>query len=205
MAVAPPAPHVLRRVLRLQAVTVIWMTAEASIALAAAWAARSPALLAFGGDSAIELFSAIIVVWRFRTKSDSARAERVVGRIAGALLFVLAAFIVTASGLALVGFRGSQPSLVGILVLIVAAVGMPWLAKQKRRIATQIASPSLRADAAESAFCGYMSWIALGGLLANATLHKSWGDPVAALALVPLIAKEGWEAIRNSRPACQCC
>jgi|SRR5579859_5799902 len=204
-ALTSSAPDVLRRVLNLQVLTVIWMTAEAIIALAAAWAARSPALLGFGGDSAIELFSAIVVLWRFRSKTDSARAEKLAARIAGALLFLLAAYVVLASGLALLGHREAQSSLVGIILLIVAALGMPWLAKQKRNLATQIASASLKADAAESALCGYMAWIALAGLLINATLGKSWADPVAALALVPLIMKEGWEAIRAPRPGCQCC
>src|SRR5271157_3211225 len=93
-AYTSPAPDALRRVLNLQVLTIVWMTAEAIIALAAAWAARSPALLGFGGDSAIELFSAIVVLWRFRSKSDSARAEKIAARIAGALLFVLAAYVV---------------------------------------------------------------------------------------------------------------
>jgi len=91
-----PVPDVLRRVLSLQILTVVWMTAEATIALAAAWAARSPALLGFGGDSAIELFSAIVVLWRFRSKSNSARAEKIAARIAGPLLFVLAADVLLA-------------------------------------------------------------------------------------------------------------
>jgi divalent metal cation (Fe/Co/Zn/Cd) transporter len=204
-AITSPAPDVLRRVLNLQVLTIVWMTAEAMIALAAAWAARSPALLGFGGDSAIELFSAIVVLWRFRSKSNSARAEKIAARFAGALLFVLAAYVVLASGLALLGHHEAQSSFVGIILLILAALGMPWLAKQKRNLATQIGSASLKADAAESALCGYMSWIALAGLLINATLGQSWADPVAALALVPLIVKEGWAAIRAPRPGCQCC
>jgi divalent metal cation (Fe/Co/Zn/Cd) transporter len=199
------APDALRRVLNLQVLTIVWMTAEAVIALAAAWAARSPALLGFGGGSAIELFSAIVVLWRIRSKSDSARAEKIAARIAGALLFLLAAYVVLASGWTLLGTYKAQSSLAGIILLIVAALGMPWLAKQKRKLATQIASASLKADAAESALCGYMAWIALAGLLINATLGKSWADPVAALALVPLIVKEGWEAIRAPRPGCPCC
>jgi divalent metal cation (Fe/Co/Zn/Cd) transporter len=191
VAVAQPDRDILRRVLQLQVLTVVWMTAEAAIALGAAWVARSPALLGFGGDSAIELLSAIVVLWRFRSKSDVVQAEKIAARIAGALLFVVAASVVTASAFALVGYREPQPSLIGILLLMVAAVGMPWLAKQKRKLAIQVASASLRADAAESALCGYMSWIALAGLLANAVVRRSWADSVAALVLVPLILGEG--------------
>jgi divalent metal cation (Fe/Co/Zn/Cd) transporter len=206
MTVAHPAdPDILRRVFRLQVLTVIWMTTEAIIALAAAWEARSPVLLGFGGDSAIELLSAIIVLWRFRSKSDAAHAERIAARIAGSLLFLVAALVVAASGLALAGYREPQPTLVGIILLIVAALGMPWLARQKRKLATRVGSAALRADAAESAFCGYMSWIALAGLSTNALAHRSWADPFAALALVPLIVMEGWKAIRAPRAGCQCC
>jgi divalent metal cation (Fe/Co/Zn/Cd) transporter len=174
--------------------TVVWMAIEALVTLAAAWTAQSPALLGFGGDSAIELFSAIAVLWRFRTRSDSAKAEKLAASVAGALLFLLAAFVVVTSGLALLGHREPRPSLLGIVVLAAAAAGMPWLASQKRKLATQLASASLWADAAESALCGYLSLIALAGLLANAFFHLPWADPVAALALVPFIVNEAREA-----------
>jgi divalent metal cation (Fe/Co/Zn/Cd) transporter len=201
-AAAPTAPDLLRRVVHLQVLTIAWMTVEAVVALAAAWTARSPALLGFGGDSAIELFSAIIVLWRFRSKSDSADAEKLAARVAGGLLFIVAAFVTVISGLSLLGYREPQPSLAGIILLIVAAIGMPWLASQKRKLATQVASASLRADATESALCGYLSLIALVGLLSNVILHAPWADAIAALALVPLIAREGWEAIHASRRCC---
>ena len=205
IAAASPAPELLRRVARLQVLTIAWMSVEAVVALAAAWTARSPALLGFGGDSAVELFSAIIVLWRFRSKSNSAGAEKLAARVAGGLLFVVAALVIGSSGLSLLGYGEPQRSLVGIVVLIVAAFGMPWLASRKRKLAARTGSASLRADAVESALCGYMSWIALGGLLANAAFHKSWADPVAALFLVPFIVKEGWEAMHTQRPGCQCC
>jgi divalent metal cation (Fe/Co/Zn/Cd) transporter len=202
IAAAPATPDVLRRVVRLQVLTIAWMTVEAVVGLGAAWAARSSALLGFGGDSAIELFSAIIVLWRFRSKSDSADAEKLAARVAGGLLFVVAAFVIISSGLSLLGYREPQSSFAGITLLIVAAIGMPWLASQKRKLATQVASASLRADATESALCGYLSLIALVGLLANVIFHAPWADPIAALALVPLIAKEGWDAIYASRHCC---
>ena len=203
-AAIPPAPGILRRVVRLQILTITWMTIEVIVALGAAWTAKSPALLGFGGDSAVELFSAIMVFWRFRPQSNSAEAERLAGRVAGGLLFVVVGFVIVSSGLSLLGYREPQPSIVGILLLIVAAIGMPWLASQKRKLATQVASAALRADAIESALCGYLSLIALAGLVANAIFHAPWADPIAALALMPLIAREGWEAVRSSRLGCQC-
>ena len=202
IAAAAPAPELLRRAARLQMLTIVWMSVEAIVASTAAWTARSPALLGFSGDSAIELFSAIIVLWRFRAKSDLAVAEQLAARVAGGLLFVVAAFVIVSSGLSLLGYREAQPSIIGILVLIVAAIGMPWLASQKRKVATQVASAALRADATESAVCGYLSLIALAGLLANAIFHAPWADPIAALALVPLIAREAWQAVHASRECC---
>jgi divalent metal cation (Fe/Co/Zn/Cd) transporter len=196
------APDILRRVVRLQILTIAWMTTEVIVALGAAWTARSSALLGFGGDSAIELFSAVIVLWRFRSKPDSPESERLAARVAGGLLFVVAGFVIVSSGLSLLRYRKPQPSIVGIILLIVAAIGMPWLASQKRKLATHVASAALKADATESALCGYLSLIALAGLLANALFHAPWADPIAALALVPLIAREGWEAVHASRHCC---
>jgi divalent metal cation (Fe/Co/Zn/Cd) transporter len=205
IAAALATPDLLRRVVRLQVLTIAWMTVEAVVALGAAWTARSPALLGFGGDSAIELFSAIIVLWRFRSKSDSPDTEKWAARLAGGLLFIVAAFVIASSGLSLLGYREPQPTFAGIILLFVAAIGMPWLASQKRKLATQVVSASLRADATESALCGYLSLIALAGLLANVIFHAPWADPIAALALVPLIVKEGWNAMRASRLGCECC
>jgi divalent metal cation (Fe/Co/Zn/Cd) transporter len=195
---APAPPDLLRRAARLQILTVVWMVIEALVTLLAAWTAQSPALFGFGGDSAIELTSAVMVLWRFRTPSDSAKAEKLAARVAGALLFLLAAFVLVTSGFSLLGHREPRPSIIGIVVLAVAAAGMPWLASQKRELATQLASASLRADAAESALCAYLSLIALAGLLANAILHTPWADPIAALALVPFIVKEGREVFHGS-------
>ena len=203
-------PATLRRIIRFQILTIAWMTVEALIALSAAWTARSPALLGFGGDSAIELFSAIVVLWRFRTRSNSARAEKRAARIAGTLLFAVAAFVIASSAVSLLGHRAPQPSFAGIILLIVAAIGMPWLASQKRKLATQTSSAALKADATESALCGYMSLIALAGLLINAVFHASfvhaaWADPIAALALVPLISREAYLAIRTQKHCCASC
>jgi len=191
------APYTLRRVRWVQGITVAWMSVEAAVSLFAAWQARSPALLAFGGDSAVELLSAVVVLWRFRASSGQEHAERRAAQIAGTLLFVLAAFVVTASIIALLGYSEPKPSLLGVAILIAAAVCMPLLAREKRRLSALTESAALRADAAESAICGYLSVIALLGLVSNAVWHVRWADPAAALIIVPLILREGCEAIRG--------
>ena len=194
---------VVRRIVWIQAITMGWMTVEAIFALGAAWRAHSPALLAFGGDSAIDILSAVVVYWRFRSKGSDERTEKLAARITGSLLFALAAYVALVAALALLGHSEVRPSFLGIVVLIVAAVVMPLLAQQKRRLSALTASAALRADAAESALCGYLSIIALAGLVANAFWGITWADPVAALCLIPLVAREGWQALKG-RP-CDCC
>ncbi len=197
---SPPLPDVSRRVLQLQILTIVWMTVEAVVSLGTAWSSHSPALLAFGGDSLIELLSAAVVFWCFRFTLGEARAARIAGR----LLFALAGFVVLTSVLNFIGYREAHRSLVGIGILLAAAVVMPWLASQKRKLAVVTSSAALKADAAESALCAYMAWIALAGLVVNAIWNKPWADPLAALGLTPLILREGWEAVHSSRLGCQC-
>ena len=196
-------PDAIRRIQRVQTVTIAWMSVEAVASLFAAWRARSPALLAFGGDSAIELFSAVVVQWRFRASNAGEDAERRAARKAGALLFALAAFVAVTSVTSLLGYSEPKPKLLGIAILVAAAVVMPWLAKEKRRLSGATGSAALTADAAQSVLCAYLSLIALAGLAINAIWRVKWADPIAALVVLPLIVWEGWEAMRGN--SCGCC
>ena len=196
-------PDAIRRIQRVQTVTIAWMSVEAVVSLFAAWRARSPALLAFGGDSTIELFSAVVVLWRFRTSAECGDAERRAARVVGALLFALAAYVAITSLASLLGYSEPKPTLLGIAILVAAAVVMPWLAKEKRRLSGVTGSAALRADAAQSVLCAYLSLIALAGLAINAIWHVTWADPIAALVVVPLILWEGREAMHGK--ACGCC
>ena len=173
------------------------------MSLFAAWQARSPALLAFGGDSAIELLSAVVVLWRFRARDAHEDAERRAACVAGALLFALAAYVAITSVATLLGYSEPKITFLGITILVAAAAVMPWLAKEKRRLSATTGSAALRADAAQSALCAYLSLIALAGLATNAIWHVRWADPVAALVLLPLVVWEGREAMRGK--TCDCC
>ena len=197
------SPDAIRRIQRVQTVTIAWMSVEAAVSLFAAWRACSPALLAFGGDSAIELFSAVVVLWRFRARTSHEHAERQAARVAGVLLFALAAYVAITSVASLLGYSEPKPTLLGIAILVAAAAVMPWLAKEKRRLSGAIGSAALRADAAQSALCAYLSLIALAGLAINAIWHVKWADPIAALAILPIIVWESREAMRGK--ACGCC
>jgi divalent metal cation (Fe/Co/Zn/Cd) transporter len=192
-----------RRILRVQAITIVWMTVEAAVSILAAWKARSPALLAFGGDSAIELLSAAVVMWRFRTRNPKQNLEKRASRIAGALLFLLAGFVVVLAIVALFGYSEPRPTLLGIAILMAAIVIMPWLTAEKLALSAATGSAALRADAAQSGLCAYLSIIVLVGLALNGLWHLKWADPVAALAITPLILWEGAKAWRGN--PCACC
>jgi divalent metal cation (Fe/Co/Zn/Cd) transporter len=179
------------------------MSVEAGVSLWAAWAARSPALLAFGGDSVVELLSATVVLWQFRNQIARGHAERNASRVAGGLLFALVGYVAVVSVMSLMGRNAPRPTYLGIAILIAAAAVMPWLAAEKRKLSAATRSATLRADAAQSGLCAYLSLIALIGLVLNTVWHISWADPIAALAVTPLILWEAKEAIRGK--ACGCC
>src|SRR5437870_4085102 len=202
----------IRSALRLEIVTIVWMVIEAAVAVAAGIVARSLLLVAFGIDSAIELASAVVVFRCFQIEShkkfdggvDDARGlERRTARIAGYLLFLLSAYVLVQAGFGLLTRHAAETSPVGIAVAIIAAIGMPLLAKAKLRVAKRIDSRALRADAMETLTCGYLAWILLLGLALNALTSWWWIDSVASLAIVPLLIREGWEALK-SEPCSGC-
>lgn len=139
-------------------------------------------------------------MWRFRASDAHEDVEKRAARVAGALLFALAAYVATTSVASLLGHSEPKPTFLGIAILVAAAAVMPWLAREKRRLSGVTGSA---ADAAQSALCTYLSLIALAGLAINAIWHVKWADPVAALLTIPLILFEGWEAIRGE--PCNCC
>jgi divalent metal cation (Fe/Co/Zn/Cd) transporter len=198
-----PDQSLLCRVRRVQALTILWMSVEAGVALAAAWMARSPAMLAFGGDSAVELFSAVVVLWAFGGRSNWRDAEAQAARIAGILLLLLAIYVAVVAAKALFGHAEPRPTYVGLAILVAAAVIMPWLAREKRALSGAMGSAALRADAAESALCAYLSLIALAGVALNAAWRIWWADPLAALFILPLVIWEARQALRGQ--ACGCC
>jgi divalent metal cation (Fe/Co/Zn/Cd) transporter len=186
-----------QQVRQVQVFTIVWMLVEVLVSLLSAWRAHSPALFAFGGDSVIELISAVVVLWRFRSGSACETKEDRAARIAGALLFVLAACVAVVSAVSLLGYGEPKPSVTGIVILLLAAVVMPLLARTKRKLSAVTGSAALRADAAESAVCAYLSVVALLGVGVNTLWHISWADPVE-----PLIVWEGREAMRGKPCSC---
>jgi len=195
-------PALIREALRLESLTVGWMLIEAAVALGTGIAARSLTLIAFGADSVIELLSACVLLWRLnvelrRGEKFSDETERRAANIAGALLIGLTAYVVISSGWSFWRGEGQDFSLVGLVLGVLAIPTMYVLAKAKGRLAAQLGSGALRADAAESVACGYLSAIVVVGLTAQWLIGAWWIDGVSALALVPFLigeAKEAWEA-----------
>ncbi len=205
-----PSPRLIRRALQLEALSIGWMLVEALVSLAAGTAARSVLLVAFGADSVVELLSAAVLYWRLLREAralpgDEARIESVerrASRIAGYLLYALALYVLLQAGFGLVRGQGAEASPWGLAVAVMAAFAMPPLARAKLRVAEQIGSRALRADAMETFTCGYLSWVLLAGLAANALLRWWWLDSAAALLLVPFLIREGREAVAGNGCGC---
>jgi len=181
---------------RLEYLTVGWTLLEAGAALAAALASRSAALLGFGGDSSVEAFAGAVLLWRLRDHSSGASRDPVATRLVGCGLLLLAISVTVEAARALADRRAPDASLVGMTVAAVALVVMPLLAREKRRVAQAIGSRALHVDAGQTVLCAVLSAITLAGVGLRALAGWWWADPVAALALVPLIAREGVTALR---------
>ena len=142
------------------------------------------------------------MLWRFNASAAHEHAERRAARIAGVLLFVLAACVVTSSVMALLGYSEPKPTFLGIAILVAAVAVMPFLAREKRRLSRATGSAALRADAVQSGLCAYLSLIALTGLAINAIWHARFADPSAAIAIVPFVLYEGCQALRGKPCGC---
>ncbi len=185
----------------LQGVTLAWMLVETAVSLYAAVEAHSPAILAFGSDSIVELFSASVVLLQFLPRV--AISERIAHRTAGVLLYFLALSVSIIAALSMILHFHPESTYTGIGITIAAIIAMPILARLKRREAQRRNNPALAADATQSATCAYLAFITLVGLSLNAIFHIAWFDPIAALAAIPFLLKEGQTAWRGN--PCGCC
>ena len=199
----------VRRGLRLNYITLAYNVIEAVVSLIAGWMAGSVALLGFGIDSVIEVTASGAAQWRLRVDLDPQRrirVERFTVRIIGWAFLALATYVLLDAAKTLWLRERPESSTVGIVLLALSAVVMPLLARGKRAVARGLSSKALEADAAQTSLCAYLSVIALAGVALNAALGWWWADSVAALAMVPIIAKEGLAGVRGE-PACDdgCC
>jgi divalent metal cation (Fe/Co/Zn/Cd) transporter len=194
----------VQRGLRLNYLTIAYNSLEAIASLVAGILAGSVALVGFGVDSVIEVTASGAAQWRLRAHMDPARrerVERVAQHIIGWSFVALAVYVAYDSATSLWFRERPDRSVLGIVILTLSVIVMPVLARAKRRVAVAMGSGALAADATQTSLCAWLSAIALVGVGLNAVLGWWWADPVAALAMVPIIAREGVHGVRGE-PTC---
>ena len=195
----------------IEVISLFWMVIEACIAITAGFIARSISLEGFGIDSIIELIAGGVLLWRLLVERRSGSIERIehaerrAAWITAFSLFGLALYIIASSAFALLTRSRPQVSWWGTGIAIAAAVIMPLLWQGKLRVAKQIGSAALKADAMCSITCAYMSFTLLVGLLLNTFFGLWWADSLAALVLVYFIVREGRETLHEARTGEACC
>jgi divalent metal cation (Fe/Co/Zn/Cd) transporter len=207
-----------RRVRLLVTATIAYNVVEAVVAIAAGTVAGSTALIGFGLDSVIEVSSAAAVAWQFSARDHEVREarERKALRVIAVSFFVLAAYVVVESVRALAGGASPDHSTVGIVLAAVSLAVMPGLSYAQRHAGRELGSATAVADSKQTLLCTYLSAVLLVGLVLNSAFGWSWADPVAALVIAAVAAKEGREAWRGDAcctvpgPAvdekgCDCC
>ena len=186
--------------------TMVYNSIEALVAIWSGWVAGSIALVGFGLDSVIELAAASVLLWRLQAEQKGFDEDEIEGRehrvqrFVGVTFLLLALYVLIESVFSLIGHHQAEKSTVGLILAILSLVIMPIIAWGKFRVANRIGSAALRAEAKETLACAYLSFTLFLGLGANELFGFHWADPVAALAMVPWLMKEGIEGIRGEEP-----
>ena len=197
---------IVRRGRKLEYFTIAWNTLEGLVAVAAGAIAGSISLVGFGIDSFIEVTSGAVLLWRMAVDSDVHRRgfnEKRSLKMVGFSFLALSVYVTYESITDILWKRTPEHSIPGIILACVSLAVMPILSRAKRKVGSALSSAAMHADAKQTEFCTYLSAILLGGLLLNAMFGLWWADPVAALIMVPIIAKEGFEGLQGK--ACEDC
>src|SRR3954447_25026261 len=198
--IEPPAAylHAARRVRRLSWLSLVWMAAEGTIAIAAGVLAGSIALIGFGIDSAIEGFASAIIVWRFTgDRIHSQAAEQRAQRLVALQFFLLAPYVAFEAVNKLIAAEQPDVSWLGMALTASSVIGMPLLGVAKVRLAHQLGSAATKGEGNQNLLCAYLAGAVLIGLAANAAFGLWWLDPVAALAIAAIAVREGLETWRG--------
>jgi divalent metal cation (Fe/Co/Zn/Cd) transporter len=197
------------RALSLEFATVGWNVVEGIVSVVAALLAGSVAILGFGIDSFVECASALVMVWRLRAERDHRSSderldviENRARRLIGGLLFLLAVYVTLDALKTLWVADRPSFSAVGVAVMSISMVVMIWLARAKQRVAQALGSEAMGADAFQTTACWWLSLSALTGVGLNGLFGWWWADPIAALVIAGLIAREGIEAWNGKK--CRC-
>jgi divalent metal cation (Fe/Co/Zn/Cd) transporter len=190
--------------------TVAWMVIESAVALSIGFSTRSVSLQGFGLDSIIELIAGSILLWRLRIEhlgrnfDRVEQAERRASWVTAISLFALSFYLLGDSALTLLTGTRPESSWWGLALAVAAALIMPLIWQGKLRVARRIGSAALKADAACSITCAYMALALLLGLLLNQLFGWWWADPLAGLALISFLVREGREALHEARSGASC-
>ena len=196
----PTRARLQRRAWWLAWATVAYNAVEAVVGIGAGVAAGSIALISFGADSVVECLSALVIIWQFSGVPED--RERQARRLIGVCFLVLAGYITLDSVRALASADPAEPSPVGIGLAAASLVVMPVLSWAKRRTGVRLGSRAVVADSLQTLLCTYLSAVLLAGLVLNAALGWSWADPLVALAIAAVAAREGWRAWRGEPDDC---
>jgi divalent metal cation (Fe/Co/Zn/Cd) transporter len=192
---------------RLEYFTIAWNSLEGLVALIAGALAGSISLVGFGIDSFIEVTSGATLLWRMTVDAEEQtreRNERFSLRIVGTCFLALSAYIAYESVADLISQKAPEHSIPGIILACVSLIVMPILSRAKKRVGKELSSAAMNADARQTDFCVYLSAILLAGLILNVALGWWWADPVAALTMVPIVAKEGFDGVKG-KACCDSC
>jgi divalent metal cation (Fe/Co/Zn/Cd) transporter len=202
--IATARENLAHRGKRLEYFTIAWNTLEGLVGIIAGAVAGSISLVGFGVDSLIEVTSGAALLWRMSVDEEVEKreqSERLSLRIVGACFIALALYVSYQAVSHLGRKSAPERSVPGIVLAVVSLIVMPILSRAKKRVGSALGSTAMKADARQTDFCVYLSAILLWGLILNATLGWWWADPLAALVMVPIIAKEGFDGIK----ARHCC
>src|SRR6266849_1884001 len=192
---------------RLEYFTIAWNSLEGLVAVIAGAIAGSISLVGFGIDSFIEVASGTTLLWRMTVDADAKSREgneRLSLRIVGLCFIVLAAYVAYESVSDLISKKASEHSIPGIILACVSLFVMPILSRAKKEVGRDLGSAAMNADAKQTDFCVYFSAILLGGLVLNAALGWWWADPTAALIMIHIIAKEGFDGVKGKACSDSC-
>lgn len=201
-------PVLVRQGRWLNAATLVYNCLEGVAAVGIGLSAGSVALVGFGIDSGIEVTASLVALWRLSADAEPvrrARVERISHRAIGCLFLALALYVAYDAVQALLRHEAPDASVLGIILAIASLGIMPYLAREKRRVGAALGSRALTSESAQTALCVYLSAILLGGLVLNAVVGWWWSDPVAALVMVPIIAREGIVGLRGESPCVDGC
>ena len=198
----------VRRGRWLSTATLAYNCLEGVVAIVVGLGAGSVALVGFGIDSGIEVSASVVALWRLSADAEPerrARVERISHRAIGCLFLALALYVAYEAVQAFVRREAPDASVPGIMLAVASLVVMPYLAREKRRVGAALDSRALISESAQTSLCMYLSAILLGGLVLNALIGWWWSDPVAALLMVPIIAREGVVGLRGESACADGC